>query len=306
VLTDLAVPFVDTRASALSWWLGDDAPPPLATLVLRGRSGALELRLLGASHHVVATAGAARCPEVVACGGRRSPLPPSHEGRLGDGRYRFTSTTTSYDDAGLARAARALRRRYEGAPDALLGVFPGSPHALTVLTGRRHAAAGRGRAGTSTRVPASRPHPQPAGQPMSRGSKRLLAVVLVLAGLAGIVALDQRGGVREHVLATYDVVEQDGRSYRLARPTRSPRPRPTSAAPGRRPRRWWTRAAPSCATPTTSSASPRRRRRLDRCTSTTRTAATTAGSPTSSGFWGVGGSGGPIGGTRGGGPGAGK
>jgi hypothetical protein len=136
VRTDLLVPFADTRASALSWWLGDDAPDPLATLVLAGRPGRLELRLLGASHHVVATAGPARCPEVVACGERRTPLPPAHESALGAGRYRFTSTTTAYDDAGLARVARALRRRYDRAPDALLGAFPGSPHALTVLTGR--------------------------------------------------------------------------------------------------------------------------------------------------------------------------
>ena len=32
--------------------------------------------------------------------------------------------------------ARDLRRRASGAGDALVGVFPGSPHALTVLTGR--------------------------------------------------------------------------------------------------------------------------------------------------------------------------
>ena len=136
MLTDLAVPFVDTRASALSWWLGDDAPDPLATLLLRGSAGSLELRLLGASHHVVASAGAARCPEVVACGSRRATLPATHESAVGPGRYRFTSTTTTYDGPRLARAARALRRRYDGAPDALVGVFPGSPHALTVLTGR--------------------------------------------------------------------------------------------------------------------------------------------------------------------------
>ena len=136
MLTSLSVPFVDTRATALSWWLGDDAPTPLATLVLAGTAGRLELRLRGASHHVVATAGEARCPEVVACGPGRAPLPAGHESAVGTGRYRFRSTTTSYDGPGLARAARALRRRYEGAPHALVGVFPGSPHALTVLTGR--------------------------------------------------------------------------------------------------------------------------------------------------------------------------
>ncbi len=136
MLAPLTVPFVDARASALSWWLGDDAPAPLATLVLTGARGSLELRLLGASHHVVATAGAARCPEVVACGTGAGALPARHDGAVGDARYRFTSTTTAYAPASLARLARDLRRRCSGRPDALVGVFPGSPDALTVLTGR--------------------------------------------------------------------------------------------------------------------------------------------------------------------------
>ncbi len=136
MLSRLAVPFVDARASALSWWLGDDAPPSLATLVLAGASGTLELRLLGASHHVVATAGGARCPEVVACGAAATGLPDRHDGDVGPARYRFASATTTYAPAGLARVARDLRRRADRAPDALVGVFPGSPHALTVLTGR--------------------------------------------------------------------------------------------------------------------------------------------------------------------------
>ena len=143
MLAALQVPFVDASAGALSWWLGDDAPVPLATLVLaRAGLGTLELRLLGASHHVIATAGAARCPEVVACSARDlalpdQQLPAQHVGAVGPARYRFTSATTAYAPAALARLARDLRRRCTGAPDALVGVFPGSPHALTVLTGRQ-------------------------------------------------------------------------------------------------------------------------------------------------------------------------
>lgn len=140
MLSSLAVPFVDTRASTLSWWLGDDAPEPLAVLVLDGRDGAtagrLELRLLGASHHVVASTGVARCPEVVACGPSAAALPAEHQGVVGGARYRFRSATQSYAPAAVARVARDLRRRASGAPDALVGVFPGSPDALTVLTGR--------------------------------------------------------------------------------------------------------------------------------------------------------------------------
>ena len=136
MLTPLAVPFVDARASALSWWLGDDAPAALASLTLPGPSGSLELRLLGASHHVVATAGSTRCPEVVACGPGDAPLPASHDGAVGAADYRFRSTNMSYDPARLSRVAQGLRRRWTDAPDALVGVFPGSPDALTVLHGR--------------------------------------------------------------------------------------------------------------------------------------------------------------------------
>ena len=136
MLSRLQVPFVDARASALSWWLGDDAPSPLAALVIDGAAGRLELRLLGASHHVVARAGRARCPEVVACGVAPATLPARHDRDLDGARYRFRSSTTTYAPAALARVARDLRRRADAAPDALVGVFPGSPHALTVLTGR--------------------------------------------------------------------------------------------------------------------------------------------------------------------------
>ena len=138
MLSELAVPFVDARASALSWWLGDDAPAALATLVLTGAPGRLELRLLGASHHVVASAQGARCPEVVACGPSASAggLPAEHVGDVDGARYRFRSATTAYAPPALARVARDLRRRAAAAPDALVGVFPGSADALTVLSGR--------------------------------------------------------------------------------------------------------------------------------------------------------------------------
>jgi len=136
VLAPLSVPFVDSRAEELSWWLGDDAPACLATLVLPGSTGSLELRLLGASHQVIATAGDARCPEVVACGVRKPALPARHDGTVGDAHYRFTSTTTGYDAASLSRLVRDLRRRCVGSTRALVGVFPGSPDALTVLAGR--------------------------------------------------------------------------------------------------------------------------------------------------------------------------
>ena len=68
-------------ASVTSWQLD-------AVLTLRvreqGAAGTLELRLLGASHHVVASAGAARCPEVVACGTTAAVLKPVSFQREGE------------------------------------------------------------------------------------------------------------------------------------------------------------------------------------------------------------------------------
>ena len=135
MLTDLAVPFVDTSASALSWWLGE-GPAPLASARLVSSGGEVELQLLGASHRVVARAGDAEIAEVVACGLSGGPLPPRHEEWHGRTRYRLASSTTSYDARGLARVARDLRRRWTPDRQALVGAFPGSPHAVTVLVAR--------------------------------------------------------------------------------------------------------------------------------------------------------------------------
>lgn len=135
MLTDLAVPYTDTRASALSWWLGA-APAPLDELVLHAPPGVLALRLLGASHQAVARVGAVEIPEVVACGPEQAALPRTAAREVPGGSYRFTSSTRLYDEQGLARVARALRRRWAGDASAVVGVFPGSPHALTVLAGR--------------------------------------------------------------------------------------------------------------------------------------------------------------------------
>ena len=135
MLAELAVPFLDSRADALGWWIGA-GPTPLATLSLRGPRGSLELELLGASHRAVATVDGIEIPEVVACGQAGEALPRRHEAGHGAGRYRFASTTTSYDEPDLARVAGDLRRRWRRDSSALVGVFPGSPHALTVLAGR--------------------------------------------------------------------------------------------------------------------------------------------------------------------------
>lgn len=135
VLTPLAVPYVDARAASLSWWLGS-APPPLDELVLTGPAGPLVLRLLGASHQVIACVGELEVPEVVACGREPAVLPGAAARDLPGGRYRFASDARCYTSRGLGRVARDLRARWADEPRALVGVFPGSPDALTVLAGR--------------------------------------------------------------------------------------------------------------------------------------------------------------------------
>jgi hypothetical protein len=135
---------------------------------------------------------------------------------------------------------------------------------------------------------------------------KLLAAVLVLAGIAGIVALSQRGSVRAHVLRTYDVVSRDGDSYTLRSPdtvTKTAQDISTAWRPAERlidPGGTFLRYSDDivAVTPRAEGGSTvyldDEDRGYDRWF------------PYVVGFWGSGGSGGPIGGTRGGGPGAGK
>ena len=141
---------------------------------------------------------------------------------------------------------------------------------------------------------------------MRRPGLALVAVVLVLAGIAGIVSLTQRGSVRAHVLRTYDVVSQDGDSYVL----RSPDTVTRTAAD--------IRAAWKPAEEVVDTGGTFLRYSDDIVAVTPRAAG--GGTvylededrgynrwfPYVVGFWGFGGSGGPVGSTRGGGPGTGK
>ena len=141
---------------------------------------------------------------------------------------------------------------------------------------------------------------------MSGWSARILALVLVLAGIGGIVALTQRGSVREHVLATYEVVESEGDSYtlhsddtvsRTAADIRSAwKPAEELVDPGGTFLRYSDDIV--AVTPDPDGGSTvfldDEERGYNRWF------------PYVVGFWGFGGSGGPVGGTRGGGPGDGK
>ncbi len=141
---------------------------------------------------------------------------------------------------------------------------------------------------------------------MNPRTLKLLAVVLVVAGIAGIVALSQRGSVRAHVLRTYDVVAQDGDSYTLRSSdsvTRTAQDIATAWKPAERlndPGGTFLRYSDDivAVTPRAEGGSTIYLDDEDR--------GYNRWFPYVVGFWGSGGSGGPIGGTRGGGPGAGK
>lgn len=144
MLTELTLPYADTRAAALHWSPRHPESPPLGTLRLGRGDVRLALHLLGASHSASLAAADAGLVETVACpehGAAGEPVPARRE-RVVDGlHYRFTSRVETLPRADLTALATRLRAGCEGRDDRLAGVFPGDRDALTVLTG---AAAPRG------------------------------------------------------------------------------------------------------------------------------------------------------------------
>lgn len=131
MLVSLDAPYVDTSAADLSLALGGPARPALHVLDLALPDGArVHLRLLGASHQVMLTAGGTELTETVAClPGHRPELPPVvHDAATG---YRFGATVRRPDD--LHAEIAALRAELADDPYALVGVFPGDPDAVTAL-----------------------------------------------------------------------------------------------------------------------------------------------------------------------------
>lgn len=148
MLTTLRTSYTDTRAGDLAWCLGGDPLPALAvrdlTLDLTldgpagtgpGRSrGTLQLRLLGASHQVLLTAGPGQCLETVAClPGRRIPLPARVAEQVAGWDYEFAARVEELPPHVFAARAQELLALIEDHPRGLAGVFPGNPSAFTAL-----------------------------------------------------------------------------------------------------------------------------------------------------------------------------
>jgi hypothetical protein len=130
MLAALDTVYADTRADALSFALGLPAMDALAVLPLTCSGVRVELRLLGASHQVMA----GPVSETVAClPGRPGPLPAAVRETVGGWSYDFTAGVRGYDRQGFESAVTGLRARLADRADALTGAFPGSPYAVTAL-----------------------------------------------------------------------------------------------------------------------------------------------------------------------------
>jgi hypothetical protein len=136
LLREVATPYVDATAASLRLALDLPPQPALETTVVDVGGFTVELRVLGASHQCIATAGAVALSETVACGAAGGLLPPAHDRAAAGLRYTFASTVEELDARAVRARADALRAGAAADPLALAGVFPGSPDALTVLSCR--------------------------------------------------------------------------------------------------------------------------------------------------------------------------
>jgi hypothetical protein len=134
----LRVPYADSDAAMLRFAVGLPVIEALGELTLdapAGRGTSVSLRLLGASHQVVIDTGAGVFTETVAChdGVPAGELPGRATRTVCGAHYTFHGEVARVSADGMRRAAQALRGRLAGRRHALVGVFPGSPDAITAL-----------------------------------------------------------------------------------------------------------------------------------------------------------------------------
>lgn len=127
----LTTPYLDTDADQLSFTLGHPAREALAVRDLTIGGLDVHLRLLGASHQVFA--GPVR--ETVAClPGFEGGLPDTAAQDFDDWSYRFGARVRHFTPAEFGKQVARIRDRSDEHPQALYGIFPGSPEAVTALT----------------------------------------------------------------------------------------------------------------------------------------------------------------------------
>ncbi|ORT60665.1 DUF2617 family protein [Streptomyces sp. CB03238] len=127
----LTTPYQDTDADQLSFVLGRPAHEALAVRDLTVAGLDVQLRLLGASHQVFA--GPVR--ETVAClPGVEGGLPEAATQDFDDWTYGFRAHVRRFRPQEFSARVARIRDRAEDHPQALYGIFPGSPEAVTALT----------------------------------------------------------------------------------------------------------------------------------------------------------------------------
>ncbi|MGN7248692.1 DUF2617 family protein [Janibacter anophelis] len=131
-VTRIHVPFADVSAAGLGWALGLPEQPALAEHTIElGDGRALVLRVLGASHQVLVRDGARTLlSETVACGLPGADTLPE---RVDVDGYLLTSRVERLEGGQLRRAVDALLTDLAEQPRAVIGAFPGDPHAVTAL-----------------------------------------------------------------------------------------------------------------------------------------------------------------------------
>lgn len=130
----IAAPFADTRATDLRLAYGLARLPAFGVHRVAAPGGGIELRVLGASHQVIADFDGETWSETVAClADLDGALPASDEAGASGLRSRFVSRCSRLQPVAFAARVRAVRQHCQGRSDALVGTFPGSPLAVTAL-----------------------------------------------------------------------------------------------------------------------------------------------------------------------------
>lgn len=133
MIVSIAAPFADSRVADLRLAHGMARLPALGVHRVAVPGGRIELRVLGASHQVVAELGGGRWSETVACLAGHGALPETDETADGALRCRFVARCFRLTPAEFAARVRELRQRCDRRRDALAATFPGSPLAVTAL-----------------------------------------------------------------------------------------------------------------------------------------------------------------------------
>lgn len=141
MLAVLDVPFVDTSPDSLALHCGLDRLPALGTLVVEHEKTDIELRILSASHQVVVNHDRQQLlSETVACLGEQTrgsgsiPLPSDRSEQSRTCVHDFSSSRAVMTPSQFEYEVGRIVQQATSDERSLVGQFPGSPLAVTVMT----------------------------------------------------------------------------------------------------------------------------------------------------------------------------